>query len=123
MATPFRAPKVLVVEDDPLLRMVTVDEFEFGGLIVVHAAGADDAVLLLERDPDIRVLITDIDMPGSMDGLALARAVRDRWPPVQIIVVSGHMRPRTEDLPSGARFFHKPVDHREMFASVREWML
>lgn len=99
---------VLVVEDEPLLRFDAVDLIEEAGFNVYSAANADQAILLLERHPDIRVLFTDIDMPGSMDGLKLAHAVRKRWPPVTIIVTSGHMDVKAEQMPENGLFFSKP---------------
>lgn len=104
------AAKVLIVEDEPLLLMLASEVVEDAGLQPVTARNADDAIVLLEQEPDIRVLMTDIDMPGSMDGLKLAAAVRDRWPPVQIVVVSGKQRPPLSDLPSQSVFLPKPYD-------------
>jgi CheY-like chemotaxis protein len=75
-------PVVLVVEDDPLLRMLAVEVVEEAGFIAIEARDADEAVILLESRTDIALLFTDINMPGSMDGLKLAHAVRDRWPPI-----------------------------------------
>ena len=101
---------VLVVEDEPLVRMFAVDFVEDAGFDVVEAADANQAVAILEARNDIRIVFTDIDMPGSMDGLRFARAVRDRWPPIEIIIVSGHERPVDSDLPARAVFFPKPYD-------------
>jgi len=102
--------KVLVVEDEPLLMLMAVDLVEDNGFRAHEARDADEAILILEAEPDIRILLTDIDMPGSMDGLRLAEAVRDRWPPVQIIVVSGKHRPTAADMPDHSSFFTKPYD-------------
>jgi CheY-like chemotaxis protein len=96
---------VLVVEDEPLLRMAAVDMIEEAGLQAVEARNADDAIQILEGRDDIRIVFTDIDMPGSMDGLKLAAAVRRKWPPISIIVVSGHRKPAMGELPSGSVFF------------------
>lgn len=101
---------VLVVEDEPLVRMFAVDFVEDAGFDVVEAADANEAVAILEARTDIRILFTDIDMPGSMDGMKLARAVRDRWPPIEIIIVSGHKRPGDDDLPARAVFYSKPYN-------------
>jgi len=100
---------VLVVEDEPLLRMLAVDFIEDAGFEVVEAENADLAVAFLEARSDIRIVFTDIDMPGSMDGMKLAAAVRDRWPPIEIVIVSGHKRPAV-DLPERSVFFSKPYD-------------
>ena len=84
-----KPPVVLVVEDEPLLRMLAVEVVEEAGFIAIEARDADEAVVLLESRSDITLLFTDINMPGSMDGLKLAHAVRNRWPPIKILVVSG----------------------------------
>jgi CheY-like chemotaxis protein len=101
---------VLVVEDDPLLRLLAVDFLEEEGFDVVEAANADIAVCILEERKDIRIVFTDIDMPGSMNGMKLAAAVRGRWPPIEIIIVSGHNRPQDSELPARAVFYPKPYD-------------
>eukprot|EP01035_Chromulina_nebulosa_P042709 gene42709-57821_t len=79
---------VLVVEDEILVRMDIAMSLEAEGFVVLEAANADEAIDILNSRSDIRLMFTDIDMPGSMDGLKLAMAVRDRWPPVKIIVTS-----------------------------------
>jgi two-component system, response regulator PdtaR len=99
---------VLVVEDEPLIRMAAVDLVENAGYAALEAGNADEAIRILEQRADIRLVFTDIDMPGTMDGLKLARLVRDRWPPVHIILVSGKTLVDRGDLPSGAEFFPKP---------------
>jgi CheY-like chemotaxis protein len=81
---------VLVVEDEPLVRMDMADCLTDEGFEVIEASDADEAIKALEADGRIRLLFTDVDMPGTMDGLKLARFVADRWPPVRIIVTSGH---------------------------------
>lgn len=102
--------KVLIVEDEPLLRSMAVDLVEDAGFEAFEAGNASEAILILETTPGIRILFTDIDMPGSMDGLMLAAAVRDRWPPIQIIVVSGKQTPSAWDMPDRSVFFPKPYD-------------
>ena len=101
---------VLVVEDEPLVRMGIVSYLEDNGFDVLEAADADAAIVLLNMHPEIKVMFTDIDMPGSMDGLKLAAAVRDRWPPVKIVVTSGHRKVGAGDLPDSTPFFAKPYD-------------
>lgn len=101
---------ILVVEDEPLLRILAVDFMEEAGFEVIDVGSADEAVLILEARSDIRIVFTDIDMPGSMDGMKLAAAVRDRWPPVEIVVVSGHKRHSEIVLPERAVFFPKPYN-------------
>ena len=101
-------PVVLIVEDDALLRMCAADIVEEAGFAVIEAADADAAMALLESRSDIALLLTDIDMPGSMNGLKLAHAVRCRWPPIKIIVVSGQVRPQPSELPRESCFLAKP---------------
>jgi CheY-like chemotaxis protein len=111
---------VLVVEDEPLIRIDLADYLASSGFDVLEAAHADEALNLLERRDDIRVLVTDVDMPGSMDGLMLAHMVADRWPPVRIVVVSGHLRVGVIDIPEGSLFFSKPYHQPDLVASMRE---
>jgi len=110
---------VLVVEDEILIRMAIADSIADAGFVVYEAANADQAILILEAHPDVRALFTDIDMPGSMDGLKLAAAVRDRWPPVKIIITSGHVKIRPEDLPVDGKFFAKPYDASKVVSTLR----
>jgi CheY-like chemotaxis protein len=103
-----RRDVVLIVEDEYLLRMDAVEMVKAAGFEVVEATNADEAIDVLESRRDITVVFTDIQMPGSMDGLKLARAVRGRWPPIKIIATSGHARVSETDLPEGGRFLPKP---------------
>ena len=111
------SPAILIVEDDLLLQQLTVDFLEEAGFVAVQADNADEAVAILESRSDIALVITDINMPGSMDGLKLAQAVRDRGPPIQIIVVSS--RDPESELPSGSRFFAKPYPAEKLIAEMR----
>jgi len=111
---------VLVVEDEMLLRMRAVDMVEDAGFTSVEAGDADEAVAILESRSDIALLFTDIQMPGSMDGLGLAHAVHERWPPIKIILVSGQLRPAAIDIPANSRFFGKPLKAREMIAEIQD---
>jgi len=99
---------VLVVEDEPLLRMHAAFLLEEAGYTVVEACDADVAIELLLTRTDIRLVFTDIDMPGSMDGLRLAAAIRSRWPPIEIIVTSGKLSPSATDMPPRGLFLAKP---------------
>lgn len=110
---------VLVVEDEPIIRMDVVDQLEEGGFQVFEAPDADRAIKILEANPAIRVLFTDVDMPGSMDGLKLAAAVRDRWPPIRIVVASGLRKVNLDALPGDSRFFSKPYNVNEIAATMR----
>jgi CheY-like chemotaxis protein len=110
---------VLVVEDDMLLRMRAVDMVEDAGYTSVEAVDADEAVAILESRSDIALLFTDIQMPGSMDGLKLAHAVHDRWPPIKIILVSGQLKLASIDIPANSRFFGKPLVAEVMIAQMQ----
>src|ERR1700731_2765143 len=110
---------VLVVEDEMLLRMRAVDMVEDAGFTPVEAADADEAVAILESRSDIALLFTDIQMPGSMDGLKLAHAVHKRLPPIKIILVSGQLRLAALDIPADSRFFGKPLEAREMIVEMQ----
>src|SRR4051812_10534453 len=101
-------PLVLIVEDEFLIRTHAAGVIRDAGFEVIEASNADEAIMMLETRLDIRVVFTDIQMPGSMDGLKLAHAVRDRWPPVHIVATSGHYAFHEGDLPTGAVFFPKP---------------
>jgi CheY-like chemotaxis protein len=115
-----RAPTVvLIVEDEALLRMRAVEVVEDAGFVALEACDADEAVALLESRPDIALLFTDINMPGSMDGLKLAHAVRNRWPPIKILVVSGQVGPQQSDLPSNSCFVSKPYATEAIVAELR----
>ena len=110
---------VLVVEDEMLLRMRAVDMVEDAGYTPVEAVDADEAVAILESRSDIALLFTDIQMPGTMDGLELAQTVHSRWSPVKIILVSGRLKLTGIDLPLGSRFFGKPLQAEVMIAQMR----
>ncbi len=110
---------VLVVEDDPFLRMVAIDLVEEAGFAALQAANADQAVLLLEARADIRIVFTDIDMPGSMDGMKLAMAIRGRWPPIEVILTSGQFDVAADALPARSVFFRKPYSHREVITTLQ----
>ncbi len=99
-----------MVEDEPLLLFFTIELVKEAGYEAVSAANADEAILILESRADITVVITDIEMPGSMDGLKLAAAIRDRWPPVELIVISARSQPPSKDLPERSLFFSKPYN-------------
>ena len=112
--------RILVVEDETFVRMDVVEMLREAGFDVLEAANADEAIQMLERDSDIRLVFTDIDMPGSMNGLQLAAAVRDRWPPVRIIATSGHFKIQAGDLPADARFIPKPYQSAQIVSAIRE---
>ncbi|GBQ87455.1 response regulator [Asaia krungthepensis] len=105
---------VLVVEDEPLQRMSLMDLVEEAGYDVAEASDADQALIVLESRPDIRIILADVDMPGSMDGLRLAATVRDRWPPIEIIVTSGRGIPQLSSIPARAMFLPKPLNEQRV---------
>jgi CheY-like chemotaxis protein len=121
LAEPKR-PVVLIVEDEFLLRMDAVDMIAAAGFEVLEAGNADEAIEILEARRDITVVFTDIQMPGSMDGLKLARAVRGRWPPIKIVATSGHVHVSDTDLPEGGRFLAKPYSPKQVTGVLRELM-
>jgi len=92
MASAVGRPVVLIVEDESLLRISAAEMIADAGYDVVEAGSADEAIAILEARADIHIVFTDIQMPGSMDGLKLARFVRDRWPPIKLVATSGHVR-------------------------------
>ena len=110
---------VLVVEDEMVLRMRAVDIVEDAGFCPVEAVNADQAISILESRSDISLLFTDIQMPGSMDGLKLAHAVHDRWPSIKIILVSGQVTPTDAERPVDSRFFGKPLAVEQMIAELQ----
>ena len=116
---------VLIVEDHPIIRMSAIQLIEEAGYDAIEAADADEAIAILAARPDIHLVFTDVEMPGSIDGLKLAHYVRHRWPPVLLIVVSGKAAIEEALLPEGARFFSKPYNENtiietmlQMFASL-----
>lgn len=105
---------VLVVEDEVLVRMGLVSTLEDSGYPIFEASSAKEAIAILEQHPEIRVVFTDIQMPGTMDGLALAHYVRMRWPPTIIVISSGKIAPKPEDMPSDVSFLAKPYQDRKL---------
>ncbi len=110
MQQPLIPITVLVVDDEPLIRMYAVDVLEDAGFRVVEAGGSEEALRILDTHPEINVLFTDINMPGSFDGLELARRVHTRRSDVQIIITSGRERPAASDIPDDGKFVAKPYD-------------
>jgi CheY-like chemotaxis protein len=113
-------PKVLVVEDDVLQLFAIADDLTEAGFDVLEAGNADEAIRTLADHPEIELLFTDVDMPGSMDGLKLSAVVRHRWPPVRIIVTSGKRRPDESVLPDGGVFIPKPYMARQVATAMHK---
>jgi CheY-like chemotaxis protein len=118
--TATKRPVVLIVEDEFLLRMNAAEMISGAGFDVVEAGNADEAIAILEARPDIHIVFTDIQMPGSMDGLKLAKFVRGRWPPIKIVATSGFVNVGKDDLPEGSRFLPKPYRPEQIVATLRE---
>ena len=116
------APNVLVVEDEMVLRMRAVDIVEDAGFNSLEAVNADEALSILESRSDISVLFTDIQMPGTLDGLKLAHAVHKRWPAIKIILVSGQVNLCDADKPADSRFFGKPLETTQMIAEIQDML-
>ena len=110
---------VLVVEDEMVLRMRAVDIVEDAGFTAVEAVNADEALSILEKRSDIALLFSDIQMPGSMDGLKLAHAVHARWPAIKIILVSGQIKLSDADKPANSLFFGKPLVVKQMIGELQ----
>jgi CheY-like chemotaxis protein len=115
-------PLVLVVEDEPLLRMAAVDMVEEAGFEPVEAADATEAVRILEARFDIRIVFSDIDMPRGIDGMKLAALIRNRWPPIDIILTSGHVDASEVDLPVRSMFFSKPYNEKVVVAAMKKFV-
>ena len=105
-------PVILVVDDETLIRLVAAEIAEDEGFEVVEAANAHEAIEILESRSDIQIVFTDINMPGSMDGLKLAHAVRGRWPPIKFIVTSALLDGRP--IPKGSVFLPKPYNPAQL---------
>jgi len=112
---------VLVVEDELFSRLHAVDLVEDAGYTAIEASNADAAIAILEARKDIRIVLTDIDMPGSMDGLKLAHAIRNRWPPIELILTSGHFQLTDDDMPERGRFFPKPYRDQEIVSALQHF--
>jgi len=115
---PIGSRTILIVDDEPLLRFDLVDFFEQAGWRVFDAGTADAAIALLDAHPYIRVVLTDVQMPGGMDGLKLAHHVRERFPPTALFVVSGHIPVAESDLPAQAVFLPKPFDPHRLLRQI-----
>jgi two-component system, response regulator PdtaR len=111
---------VLVVEDESLVRVVALEAIGAAGFRAYAAANADEAIRILEQQCNIQIVFTDINMPGSMDGIRLAHCVHDRWPPVQLIVTSALSKFRDAELPSGSVFVSKPYSPEQIVGKIEK---
>jgi two-component system, response regulator PdtaR len=113
---------VLVVEDEALIRAFAADVLEEAGFEVVKASSGDDAVLVLNRRSDVIILFTDMEMPGRLNGLALAHFVREHHPGIRIMITSGRLRPKAGDMPADAIFFEKPYAPDALICACQQLM-
>ena len=112
---------VLVVDDELLVRMTAIDELEETGFQVLEAANADVALEVLEaRSDDVHALFTDVNMPGSMDGMALAEQVHRRWPHIRLLISSGYARPHPDEIPHNGHFVPKPYRGATLVRHIAE---
>jgi CheY-like chemotaxis protein len=111
---------VLVVEDEFLIRLNTVQMIEEAGCETMEAANADEALAILGRTPDIDIVFTDVNMPGSMNGLELAQVIAENRPSVRVVLTSGKVIVRGEDLPRDDRFIPKPFSYDQVARVLHE---
>ena len=109
---------ILLVEDEPLVRADTIETLRAAGFQVIDASNADQAIAILETRSDIRVVVTDIQMPGTMHGLKLAAVIRNRWPPIALIVTSGRITVQADELPERGRFLSKPYSGAHLIEAI-----
>ena len=114
---------VLVVEDHPLIRMSALELVENAGFQAIGVANADEAIAIMESRQDIAIVFTDVEMPGSMDGLKLAHYIKNRWPPVHLIIASGRAMPQEHEMPPGSRFFSKPYHDNAIIEALESLLL
>ena len=115
-------PTVLLVEDEPLVRATQVDILQEAGFWVLEAQDADEAFEVLKRRVGVKVVLTDVDMPGSLDGFEFSRLVAQGWPEVGVLVISGKAFPEEGDLPPSAVFLSKPVRPAALTAQIAALM-
>ena len=119
---PIAPPVILIVEDEPLLRLAAIDLVEDAGFQAIAAADATEAVTILESRYDIRLVLTDVDMPRGVDGMRLAAIIRDRWPPIKVIIVSGHIDDPGGHIPAETAFYTKPYREQQIVEKIREML-
>lgn len=117
-ATPINTHAILLVEDEILIRIELADFFADAGYQVFEAGDADEAIGILEREKTIRIVLTDIQLPGSMDGLKLAHYIRDRYPPTVLLLTSGGVHIEDASLPASSQFIAKPFDPTRILRQI-----
>lgn len=113
---------VLIVEDEPLQRMMAVGLVEEAGFEALAAANAGQALAMLEQRADIRVVFTDIDLHLGMNGMRMATVIRDRWPPIAFIMTSGQVEGAQLELPQRSCFFTKPYRREDILGALHSFM-
>ncbi|MEH3123540.1 MAG: response regulator [Sphingomonas phyllosphaerae] len=116
---PFKRWPVLVVEDEPILRLDAISMVEKAGFEAVEALSSAEAIRILEERLDIRLVYMDLDMPRSRKGIEIAAAIRKRWPPIEIILTAAYFTRESVDLPERAEFYPKPIRHDEVIAAMQ----
>jgi CheY-like chemotaxis protein len=120
--TPLNRLPVLIVEDEPVLRIEALDMVEAAGFEPVEATSVGHAIRILEQRTDIRLVYMDLDMPRGLKGIEVAAAIRDRWPPIEIILIAAFSTGARIELPVRARFYPKPVRHDQIIGAMRSMM-
>ncbi len=110
---------ILVVEDEPIIRFNAVELLNLEGFEALGARNADEAISILEARSDIHLVFTDVEMPGTMDGIKLTHYIRSRWPEVHLFVASGKTRVNEKDLPEGSKFFPKPYNDHDIIHEMK----
>jgi two-component system, response regulator PdtaR len=116
----LKSKAILVVEDETLIRLWAADLLEENGFSVIEAKDADAALKVLECRPDVNLLFTDVQMPGSLNGMELAREVHARWPRILLVITSGRERPMRSEIPDDGRFVAKPYSAEELLGQVKD---
>lgn len=109
---------VLIVENSAIIRMGAVELVKSAGYEALEARDSDEAIRILEQRQDIDLVFTDVQMPGTMDGIKLSHYIRDRWPPVKLMVASGNAILEESSLPQGSKFFPKPYDDKSIVEAM-----
>lgn len=117
---PVGSNTILIVEDEAIVRFELIDLFEEEGYRVFAAANADEAITILDHHGEVRIVLTDIEMPGTMDGLKLAHYVRKRFPPTLLLVASGRRSVPPDQMPENSAYFAKPFDPAAMLRKIDE---
>jgi two-component system, response regulator PdtaR len=117
----IRMTVILVVEDEVLTSEYLEFVLESAGYEAIPAGSADEALAVLEHRDDIDLMVTDINLPGDMNGIALAALVRDRRPEIDIVVVTGYSPPTSDELPTGSLFVPKPYNAQKMIDAIHHF--